>query len=180
MIDAVLPDHSQKAISSVLKGALSKEDVLLCTDGDPALIAFAKSEGLEYELIIASKGEHVHERVLHIQNVNSYMSGLKKWLARFNGVATKYLQNYLGWRRMLEKSGAAITPESCLAAATPCDEMGEAVEVRTTTGEAVEGFHSAGAYKSIADQYDRVACIEPTTVIKPRAKTFNTPPSSGM
>jgi hypothetical protein len=78
---------------------------------------FAKSEGLEYELIIASKGEHVHEKVLHIQNVNSYMSGLKKWLARFNGVATKYLQNYLGWRRMLEKSGGKLTPENCLTAA---------------------------------------------------------------
>jgi len=117
MIDAVLPDRSQKAVSSVLKGALSKKDVLLCTDGDPALIAFAKSEGLEYELIIASKGEHVHEKVLHIQNVNSYMSGLKKWLERFNGVATKYLQNYLGWRRMLEKSGGKLTPENCLTAA---------------------------------------------------------------
>jgi len=37
----------------------------------------------------------VHEKVLHIQNVNAYGSRFKQWLGRFNGVATKYLQSYL-------------------------------------------------------------------------------------
>ena len=100
-----------------MKQALSKSDVLLCTDGDPALIAFAKKEAIEYELIIASRGEHVHEKVLHIQNVNSYMSRFKQWMAHFNGVATKYLPNYLGWRLMLEKPSVYVTPEHCLVAA---------------------------------------------------------------
>jgi hypothetical protein len=58
-----------------------------------ALIAFAKRVAIEYELIIASHGEHMHEKVLHIQTVNSYVSRFKKWLDRFNRVAT----NYLGW-----------------------------------------------------------------------------------
>lgn len=40
--------------------------------------------------------------VYHIQNVNSYHSRLKKWMDRFNGVATKYLQNYLAWFRYLD------------------------------------------------------------------------------
>ena len=35
-------------------------------------------------------------------------------MARFHGVATRYLPNYLGWRRMLERYSAAITPERCL------------------------------------------------------------------
>ena len=39
---------------------------------------------------------------LHINNVNAYHSRLKQWLTRFNGVATKNLPNYLGWRRALE------------------------------------------------------------------------------
>jgi len=117
-VDAVLPDRSEAAVSVVLKGTVSKNEALLCMDGDAALIAFAEREAIEYELIIASRGEHVHEQVLHIQNVNGYISRFKKWLARFNGVATKYLQNYLGWRRMLEKSAASLTPEHCLAAAT--------------------------------------------------------------
>ena len=116
-LDAVLPNRSEDAVSAILKDAVSKTDVLLCIDGDPALIAFAKSEAIEYELILASHGEHVHEKVLHIQTVNSYISRFKKWMDRFNGVATKYLPNYLGWRRMLDKSAAVLTPERCLVAA---------------------------------------------------------------
>lgn len=116
-VDAVLPDRSEATVSAVLKPAVSKTEALMCMDGDAALIAFAKTEEIEYELIIASRGEHVHEKVLHIQNVNGYVSRFKKWLARFNGVATKYLQNYLGWCRMLEKSPVPLTQEDCLAAA---------------------------------------------------------------
>ena len=116
-IDAVLPDRSEAAVRPVLEGKLSKDDTLLCMDGDKALIAFAKAEGIEYELIVASKGEHVHEKVLHIQNVNAYGSRFKQWLRRFNGVATKYLQSYLGWRRWLEKGEEAIAAENALAAA---------------------------------------------------------------
>jgi hypothetical protein len=82
---------------------MSKDSTLACADGDKALIAFLKAESIEYELIIASKGEHAHAKVLHIQNVNAYASRFKQWLGRFNGVATKYLQSYLGWRRWLEK-----------------------------------------------------------------------------
>jgi hypothetical protein len=32
----------------------------------------------------------------HIQNVNAYDSRLKEWIRRFHGVATKYLENYVG------------------------------------------------------------------------------------
>jgi transposase-like protein len=116
-IDAVLPDRSEAAVRPVLEGKLSKKDTLLCMDGDKALIAFAEAEGIEYELIIASKGEHVHEKVLHIQNVNAYGSRFKQWLRRFNGVATKYLQSYLGWRRWLEKGEDSLTTENAFAAA---------------------------------------------------------------
>src|SRR5271157_5112708 len=69
-------------------GVLAKDDVLLCVDGDTAVIAYAKKHGIEFETIIASKGEHVHEKVLHLQNVNAAVSRFKKWLARFNGVAS--------------------------------------------------------------------------------------------
>ena len=116
-IDAVLPDRSEAAVRPVLEGKLSKNDTLLCMDGDKALIAFAEAEGIEYELIIASKGEHVHEKVLHIQNVNAYGGRFKQWLNRFNGVATKYLQSYLGWRRWLERDEDVITPKNAFAAA---------------------------------------------------------------
>ena len=116
-IDGVLPDRSEAAVRPVLGGKVSKDDTLLCMDGDKALIAFAEAEDIEYELIIASKGEHVHEKVLHIQNVNAYGSRFKQWLNRFNGVATKYLQSYLGWRRWLESDEDVITPKNAFVAA---------------------------------------------------------------
>ena len=43
--------------------------------------------------------------VYHIQNANAYHSRLKEWMRRFHGVATKYLDHYLGWRRMIETFG---------------------------------------------------------------------------
>jgi hypothetical protein len=51
----------------------------------------------------------VHEKVLHIQTVNGYVSRFKKWLDCFDGVATKYLPIYLGWRHAPENSGAQLT-----------------------------------------------------------------------
>ena len=116
-IDAVLPNRSEAAVRPVLQGKMSRKSTLACTDGDKAVIAFLTAERIEYELIIASKGEHAHEKVLHIQNVNAYGSRFKQWLDRFNGVATKYLQSYLGWRRWLEKGEDAVTPKNLLAAA---------------------------------------------------------------
>lgn len=42
-----------------------------------------------------SDGKVRTKGLYHIQNVNSYHSKLKRWIQRFNGVATKYLYNYL-------------------------------------------------------------------------------------
>ena len=46
-----------------------------------------------------------------LQHVNAYDSRLKQWIRRFNGVATHYLPNYLGWRRLIERCAAKLTPE---------------------------------------------------------------------
>ncbi|MGG0184516.1 hypothetical protein ABEY26_00480, partial [Bacillus rhizoplanae] len=40
--------------------------------------------------------------IYHIQHVNSYHKRLKEWMNRFQGVATRYLDNYLFWHRFLE------------------------------------------------------------------------------
>ncbi|HHQ4624057.1 TPA: IS1595 family transposase, partial [Aeromonas veronii] len=39
---------------------------------------------------------------------------LKEWMERFHGVATHYLKNYLGWRRMLERYGKGVNIKTCL------------------------------------------------------------------
>ena len=49
-----------------------------------------------YKLVQSKKGRRTHG-IYHVQNVNSYHSGLKKWMRVFNGVASKYLNGYLAW-----------------------------------------------------------------------------------
>ncbi|MDP3815185.1 MAG: IS1595 family transposase, partial [Pseudomonas sp.] len=59
-------------------------------------------------------GQRVLQGAFHIQNVNAYHSRLKNWMTRFHGVATRYLPNYLGWRRMLESYQQRIHPDYCI------------------------------------------------------------------
>lgn len=47
-------------------------------------------------------GEIRTKGLYHIQNVNNYHRRLKGWIQRFNGVVTKYLNNYLAWFQVLE------------------------------------------------------------------------------
>ena len=116
IVDAVLPDQSKKSIKVVLGKKISKENIL-CIDGGNALWGFACEGNIPCKVIPATK--HVHERnpIFHIQNVNGYHSRLKNWMSPFNGVATKYLPNYLGWRRMFEKPKPVLTPVAWLQAA---------------------------------------------------------------
>lgn len=85
-----------KDIQKELKNKVKKDSVF-CTDGHGSYAGFAKREKLEHKRIIASKGQRVIEKHYHIQNVNSFDSRLKKFMNKFNGVSTKYLQNYINW-----------------------------------------------------------------------------------
>jgi len=40
--------------------------------------------------------------VPHVQSVNAYHCWLGQWMVRFQGVATHYLPNYLGWQQALD------------------------------------------------------------------------------
>jgi hypothetical protein len=42
----------------------------------------------------------------------SFHKRLKDWLAHFNGVASKYLDNYLAWFRFLDSKGFEKTKEN--------------------------------------------------------------------
>ncbi len=83
--------------------------VALCSDSHRSYEKFAKMCGLRHIAINASKGQYVKDKVYHIQNVNSAHSLLKKWIMRFNGVATKYLQNYMNWFRIERENMADET-----------------------------------------------------------------------
>lgn len=64
-----------------------------------------------------SAGIRVVAGVYHVQNVNAYDSRLKEWMRHFHGVATHYLPNYLGWRRLIERSHNAPSARHVLLAA---------------------------------------------------------------
>ena len=57
--------------------------------------------------------EYVSQGIYHVQNVNAYTSRLKRWLVRIHGVSTKYLDSYLGWRRILDTQ-KGIKPKELL------------------------------------------------------------------
>ncbi|WEF33435.1 IS1595 family transposase [Pseudoduganella chitinolytica] len=90
--------------------------MLLVTDGALAYKTFAKAARVEHRAVNVAAGVRVVDDVLHVQTVNSYHGRFKSWLRRFNGVASKYLPNYLGWRYALD-AGRVPTPQQLLRAA---------------------------------------------------------------
>jgi transposase-like protein len=100
---AILPANGKADLVSALKPLLPM-DTLLCTDGSSVLAAAAKELGVDHRPVNVSAGQRVIAGVFHIQNVNAFDSRLKTWMRRFNGVATKYLDSYLGWFRALDRS----------------------------------------------------------------------------
>ncbi|OXM84021.1 IS1595 family transposase [Paenibacillus rigui] len=78
------------------------EEIVLCSDSATNYKAFAKKKGIPHEILNAHKGIRIKKGVFLIQHVNAYHRRLKKWMERFNGVATEYIDNYLFWFRFLE------------------------------------------------------------------------------
>lgn len=103
---------------------LLPSDTILCTDGSSVLAAVAKEIGVTHRPVNVKAGQRVIAGVYHIQNVNAFDSRLKNWIRRFQGVATKYLDSYLGWFRMLDRSASTgLKPASLLALAVNTDPI---------------------------------------------------------
>lgn len=108
---------SKKDLEKVLKGKLDKIDVL-CSDSHRSYGAFARANTISHKKFNASKGQRTVDKVYHVQNVNNMDMRLRKFMDSFNGVATKYLQNYLNWFLVLEKiknSTSKITTITAIA-----------------------------------------------------------------
>jgi transposase-like protein len=114
--DQKLADLETRTISACLAPVV-EGDALLVSDGRPAYASFAAERDLLHISIIASRGQHVYQG-FHLQNVNNYTSRLKGWIRRFNGVATRYLDSYLGWWRMIDREGDRLTTKRMLAMAS--------------------------------------------------------------
>ena len=113
-----LKQHLQPVLAS---------DALLVTEGHQVYRSFARQTGISH----ASVNLHVNLRVklhvnlhasergggaIHVQNVNAYHSRFHTWLKAFNGVATRYLPNYLGWRWAIDQQ-RIHSPATLLSAA---------------------------------------------------------------
>ena len=124
--DFILEKADKAHIGAVLKPLLAA-DVILCTDGEKALAAVAKEMGITHRPINLAAGQRIVAGVYHVQNVNAYDSRLKEWMRRFHGVATRYLGNYLGWRRLIERHDRDISSADFLRAALGIDGVQHAM-----------------------------------------------------
>lgn len=115
--DFILPADDKASIVAAL-GPILPKDTILCSDGSGTLKAVAKTLGVAHRPINLSAGIRIVAGVYHIQNVNAYDSRLKDWIRRFRGVATCYLDSYLGWFRAIDRMrGVSLNPASMLALA---------------------------------------------------------------
>lgn len=115
--DDILKANDKASVVAAL-GPLLPKDIILCSDGSSTLAAAAKALGVAHRPINLTAGIRVVAGVYHVQNVNAYDSRLKEWIRRFHGVATRYLDSYLGWFRAIDRTaGAGLNPVSMLASA---------------------------------------------------------------
>lgn len=112
--DYVLASANKRGLVAVLPSALAV-DAVLCTDGSAMLAAAARDLGLEHHGLNTLRGERTRG-AWHIQNVNAYHSRFKVWMARFKGVATSNLPNYLGWFRALDRNAQSGAKAASLLA----------------------------------------------------------------
>ncbi len=107
-------------LSKLLNETVDKKSLLI-TDGERAYKRYAKKNKIELKQI---KGGRSRSKVYHIQTINSHHSALKKWIRRFNGVATKNLDNYLTFFKIMKTIKSGVFEEiSKLSEVTRCVDI---------------------------------------------------------
>jgi transposase-like protein len=88
---------SSEEITKALDGKLADQTILI-TDKHPSFKLFAKENlKIKHRSILAKEHVDKDDKGVHLQNVNNTHAQLRKFLMPFNGVSSKYLQNYLNW-----------------------------------------------------------------------------------
>jgi transposase-like protein len=103
--DAVLAKLDRASVTAALDGVVTPDNQLCC-DGGKAIVSFARKAKIPCCILPKPGGPRPEAPNLHINNVNGYHGRLKEWLRPFHGVATEYLDHYLGWRRKVEAFGS--------------------------------------------------------------------------
>ena len=139
-LDAVLPQADGASIAAVLTGIVTPSNHLVGDGGKP-LAAFARKAGIPFHSVPSPGKPTPQAPHLHINNVNAYHSRLKQWLSRFNGVATKNLPSYLGWRAP-SKPGASKSIRQ--AGSTAQSAMGHTNRQRYKSRQSLSGNQKSG------------------------------------
>lgn len=69
-------------------------DSIICSDSNSAYRKFSDGIGCRH---IEIKSDKHRKGIYHVNHINAYHSKLKTFLRKFNGVATKFLNNYIVW-----------------------------------------------------------------------------------
>lgn len=94
---------SKKDIEKVFDKKLEK-DITLITDKHHSYKAFAKDNPkIKHKRLSSKKHVDNKDKTLHLQKVNNVHKQIRDFLSPFNGVSSKYLQNYLNWYAYIDK-----------------------------------------------------------------------------
>lgn len=93
--------ETKRITASDLKKTLGKKldkNVTLITDKHPSYIPFVKSKpSIKHKTLKATEHVNKEDKKVNLQKVNNQHKQLRQFLDKFNGVSSKYLQNYLNW-----------------------------------------------------------------------------------
>ena len=108
--------NGEKYLKAVASKRLSKEEIVkaldgrladnatLITDKHPSYKAFAKDNPkIKHKALLTKEHVDKNDKTIHLQKVNNVHSQLRTFLRPFNGVSSKYLQNYLNWYAYVDK-----------------------------------------------------------------------------
>jgi transposase-like protein len=86
----------RKQLRTLMAGKFHPQ-AILCSDGANVYKGLAIQEGIQHVKSARLGRPIARYKAYNIQTVNQLQKDLKEYMARFNGVSTKYLQNYLYW-----------------------------------------------------------------------------------
>jgi len=86
-----------KQLTKTLGKKLDKHATLI-TDKHPSYRPFVKSKPcIKHKTVKSNEHVNKEDKKINLQKVNNQHKQLRHFLDRFNGVSSKYLQNYLNW-----------------------------------------------------------------------------------
>jgi len=88
---------SKEDIEKVFEGKIAKGTILI-TDKHHSYKSYAKDNTeIKHKTVKANEYVNKNDKSIHLQHVNNTHKQLRDFIRPFNGVSSKYLQNYLNW-----------------------------------------------------------------------------------